>query len=779
MMNGVHSARFAADGSVDAKDAMSGITSSPPGKRTIETLLSVIAKGLVLALTLSALLVHAVFIYILLYNLLLPSEVVSERIVKLDYRKPAPDGLVTFLPPRLLNNGEVTNTTPPDSSFTTSGSAYDIVVTLELPETPANVAVGMFQVSAELLTTAGKVITSTSRPCMLRHRSPLISLARTLIWALPFSFGLLEEKQTIPMLMFDKHTDTHGAAFAALRVALHASAGNTARPPVPQVYSVKASAIKRLWWLPHTMYYWRVTSFLVLVPLVFLSDLLLLLCFMPSLVLSPGSWLSPSRYPTNVVVSGTMPSPAMPLTGSQSSRPPGGVHPPPSRYMRPGSPSPSLGSLGGLSGLDSETSSPFAAHAVVPGRSSLMDGRGAGAGVGSGAGVGMGVASGPGATLKSWMASARVVPPLPDVATAGLVETGGRPGAVSPSEEVMAAHVASGGYNHGGEAADGSGKLPAARHEESKAKDERSVGGKEDKSVRAAAVAAAAAAAAAAAVAKEERAGALAAALNRKASRDSASSASTFSWVSLGSQTGGSPSRTSSEGTPARPGGDDGVAKETQAPGQGWTEQLQGVLSSVLMGGAGPTKGESSGGKAVEAKGESSGEKALGQAAVVPGHSVGDVGSGSHAPEGAYSVGLSSESSSASSALGHVAGQGGLVPGGSSAFTGGCSSIFSGGGGSEGPSGGSEGGTSGSVGLSFSPMRSRLWSDLAEIEEAAERSIGAGEGLDFDEGEMLAAAGAEGRSPSQQQRAWQQPRRRARSRGHGGHGGNGGRNTSD
>ncbi|KAJ1479946.1 hypothetical protein T484DRAFT_1812348 [Baffinella frigidus] len=78
------------------------------------------------------------------------------------------------------------------------GSSLDIGVSLVLPESPGNFAVGTFAVGATVFDKQGKAVGAGSRSMVMVHKSTLLQYLSTLFYALPLVLSLTSEHQVPP-----------------------------------------------------------------------------------------------------------------------------------------------------------------------------------------------------------------------------------------------------------------------------------------------------------------------------------------------------------------------------------------------------------------------------------------------------------------------------------------------------------------------------------------------------------------------------------------------------
>ncbi|XP_039280483.1 seipin isoform X2 [Nilaparvata lugens] len=82
------------------------------------------------------------------------------------------------------------------------GQSYRIFLKLEMPESPANVKLGMFMVCADLADKDGVMVSNSCRSTMLHYRSQLLSILTTLTLSPFMVLGSSEEKQTIMLELY-------------------------------------------------------------------------------------------------------------------------------------------------------------------------------------------------------------------------------------------------------------------------------------------------------------------------------------------------------------------------------------------------------------------------------------------------------------------------------------------------------------------------------------------------------------------------------------------------
>uniref|UniRef100_A0A2K5ELJ5 Seipin n=1 Tax=Aotus nancymaae TaxID=37293 RepID=A0A2K5ELJ5_AOTNA len=82
------------------------------------------------------------------------------------------------------------------------GQPYRVTLELELPESPVNQDLGMFLVTISCYISGGRIISTSSRPVMLRYRSDLLRMLHTLVFSSLLLFGFAEQKQMLEVELY-------------------------------------------------------------------------------------------------------------------------------------------------------------------------------------------------------------------------------------------------------------------------------------------------------------------------------------------------------------------------------------------------------------------------------------------------------------------------------------------------------------------------------------------------------------------------------------------------
>ncbi|XP_022149977.1 seipin-1 [Momordica charantia] len=150
------------------------------------------------------------------------------------------------------NNGKKNNLGIP------VGHRFTASVILLMPESDFNRHVGVFQLRAELISTNGNIITSSSLPCMLRFRSRPVRLTRTFLASIPLVLGISTESQELTFHML-KHKEVNHQRSKAIRVTIIPRVGTLA---LPELYEARIHINSQLPPMKQLLHRWRWTCYL-------------------------------------------------------------------------------------------------------------------------------------------------------------------------------------------------------------------------------------------------------------------------------------------------------------------------------------------------------------------------------------------------------------------------------------------------------------------------------------------------------------------------------------
>ncbi|CAN0840649.1 SEI2 [Linum grandiflorum] len=161
-----------------------------------------------------------------------------------------------------------------------------LAVSLVMPESDYNRKLGMFQVRVELLTSMGKVMKTTSSPCILQFKSQPIRLAETLIKSFPLLIGAMSESQTVELRMDELSAGGIDDPTASIKVSLDQRAEyKIPGAGIPEVYAAWLKLESQLPRAKRLLWQWRRTVYIWTGILLFLIELVLAFVFCRPLII--------------------------------------------------------------------------------------------------------------------------------------------------------------------------------------------------------------------------------------------------------------------------------------------------------------------------------------------------------------------------------------------------------------------------------------------------------------------------------------------------------------
>ncbi|TYZ69065.1 hypothetical protein PybrP1_008584 [[Pythium] brassicae (nom. inval.)] len=152
------------------------------------------------------------------------------------------------------------------------GVTYDVFIELTVPESRANVEIGMFMVSTTLKSFESEVLAASARPAIVHEAHALVRWLRVGAMAFSHALGLTEPSQLLHILAINglQESKTHPLTTVVVRL----------NHPQVQVYAAKLTIIAQLSGVRYLMYHWAVsTAVLVIVNIVFLEAVALVILF--------------------------------------------------------------------------------------------------------------------------------------------------------------------------------------------------------------------------------------------------------------------------------------------------------------------------------------------------------------------------------------------------------------------------------------------------------------------------------------------------------------------
>ncbi|CAN1299324.1 SEI2, partial [Linum perenne] len=162
-----------------------------------------------------------------------------------------------------------------------------ITVMLMMPESDYNRKLGMFQkVRVELLSSIGKVMNTTTSPCILQFKSQPIRLAETIIKSLPILMGVMSESQMVELRMDKLSAGGLENPTASIKVSLDQRAEYRKVPGagIPEVYVAWLKLESELPPAKRLLWEWRRTVYVWTGILLFLAELVLAFVFCRRLI---------------------------------------------------------------------------------------------------------------------------------------------------------------------------------------------------------------------------------------------------------------------------------------------------------------------------------------------------------------------------------------------------------------------------------------------------------------------------------------------------------------
>ncbi|XP_072171812.1 seipin-like [Diadema setosum] len=147
------------------------------------------------------------------------------------------------------------------------GQKYHISLEMEMPQSPVNEQSGMFMVKIQMFSKADEPVVFSSRPAMLRYRSPILKVIDIFCLAPFFIAGYAEEKQVLNVDLMTDYVDN--VYKPAIKASLEVKVKQL------EIYHSTLQIHAQFTGLRYLMFYWPMTSafFSVVTNFVFLSFL--------------------------------------------------------------------------------------------------------------------------------------------------------------------------------------------------------------------------------------------------------------------------------------------------------------------------------------------------------------------------------------------------------------------------------------------------------------------------------------------------------------------------
>ncbi|XP_024372180.1 seipin-3 [Physcomitrium patens] len=237
---------------------------------------------------LGSLLVPALFLDLFLVRQFIDEPVEFRQILHFDYREEHPSAIVSLLPPkvRAKAKGDAYPEKVLRARAIPLSHSLHVSIFLTLPESHYNRQLGMFQVSAELLSVRGQILKRASWPCMLRFQSSPVRYAKQVILGVPLVMGLSKESQVLGLRLFENEKETTTPT-AMVRFVLESRAGSPRGQGLPEVYSAEAQVLSVLPWSKDLLRGWKWTFYLWSALSLFMFEVVIVLCCCHQVLLPP------------------------------------------------------------------------------------------------------------------------------------------------------------------------------------------------------------------------------------------------------------------------------------------------------------------------------------------------------------------------------------------------------------------------------------------------------------------------------------------------------------
>lgn len=204
-------------------------------------------KAAIISVFLSAILWISIFMYVVFYYTYMPN-VTHVRPVHLQFKSCDEQvGICSFPSAHVQLTRK--------SSMLMAAQPYRVKLILEMPESQINKDLGMFMVCAQMRAKGGKLVSSSCRSTMLRYRSRLHELMRTMLLAPLLISSVDEEKQKLQVELFSDFEDDQALPVTDAYVELQSR--------FAQIYSCELHIQAHFTGLRYMMFNWPKISALV------------------------------------------------------------------------------------------------------------------------------------------------------------------------------------------------------------------------------------------------------------------------------------------------------------------------------------------------------------------------------------------------------------------------------------------------------------------------------------------------------------------------------------
>ncbi|KAL0322303.1 UNVERIFIED_CONTAM: Seipin-1 [Sesamum calycinum] len=160
------------------------------------------------------------------------------------------------------------------------GQTLYVSLLLLMPDSDYNRDVGIFQLTAELISGGRELVAKSSHPCMLQFSSWPIRLTRTFLMGVPLLLGISTETQTITFPIL-KHKEVSYPRTELVRITLIPRAGTSS---LPQFYEAELLVKSRLPWMKELVYRWKWTFYVWTTMYIFIILVMVLVFFLKPII---------------------------------------------------------------------------------------------------------------------------------------------------------------------------------------------------------------------------------------------------------------------------------------------------------------------------------------------------------------------------------------------------------------------------------------------------------------------------------------------------------------
>ncbi|KAJ7520587.1 hypothetical protein O6H91_19G012000 [Diphasiastrum complanatum] len=263
--------------------------------------------GTYITLVLGFLLLPAVVLDFLLMSRFVEEPIQVREMVLFDYSLLHPSAVVSLFPSEQMSKDHIVVGDPNEIlSRRVTAAAYhkfDVTLTLTMPDSDHNIQLGMFQVSAELLSPRGQSLAKFYQPCMLRFHSNFVRYIRSMLMAIPTFLGLCAETQTHVLRLIDTYGDVKNPV-GSVKISLEPRAGFMVGAGLPEIYSAEVLVQSGLPGVKSIIYKFKLLIFLWIGSALFSIEVAFVLCccrriFFPKVLFGTN---------TNQIAGGTIPN---------------------------------------------------------------------------------------------------------------------------------------------------------------------------------------------------------------------------------------------------------------------------------------------------------------------------------------------------------------------------------------------------------------------------------------------------------------------------------------